>query len=115
MSEMIGAHDPPWGALSPFTLRAAILGATASALGPTDGDFPGAAGARPSVNWSGPPRQMSELIGAHDPPWGALSPFTLRAGNTRRVGIRARAHRRGFPWSGWRSALGRLERAPQAE
>jgi hypothetical protein len=57
MSETFGCRDPPWGALSP--LRAA--GQQHSARrhphsGPTDGHYPGAAGARPSVDWSGPPK-----------------------------------------------------------
>jgi hypothetical protein len=40
----------------------AILGATASVLEPNDGNYPGAARARPSVDWSVPARQSERSL-----------------------------------------------------
>jgi hypothetical protein len=111
MSEMIGSRDPPWGcALTVTRWWAAIFGATASALGPSDGDCAGAAGAR-SIRACAPGR-MSEMIGSRDPPWVALSP--LHAGGRQHS---ARRHRRSVPATGIaleRPALGSVDRSVRA-
>jgi hypothetical protein len=71
---------------------AAILGATASALGPSDGIVLERLALARSIGACAPGR-MSEMVGSRDPPWGALSRcWAATFGD----GIGIRAQRRGL-------------------
>jgi hypothetical protein len=115
MSEMIGSRDPPWGALSPLHAAGDNIQRDRSHSRPPTGIAlrrlaPG------SVDRSVPPGQNERNDRRSRPTLGrALTVAAPLGGNVRRDGIRTRAHRWALPCGGWRSAVGRLERAPQAE